>query len=97
MQTVRLAGKITVERIGEAFRTLREAFEADPDVRVDASAVEEADSAFLQVLAACERTAGARGGSFRLTGVSGALGRAAEAAGFSLEALMGDAKEDGDG
>ncbi len=97
MKTVRIEGKVTVDRVGDVFRLLNDAFAEGAEVHLDASGVGEADSAFLQLLAACCRTAEVRGGAFRVTGVSEPLVRTAEAAGFSLEAFAQGAEEGGDG
>jgi anti-anti-sigma regulatory factor len=77
-----LGGALSIRTAAKVAEDLRAALKSGA-IRVDASAVEQVDSAGVQLLVAAIATAGARGAPFEWVAVSGALRDAAGHLGLS--------------
>lgn len=73
MPTLCIEGELSVYRAGELKQVLLEPLEASPRLELDLSAVDDIDTAGLQLLLLARREARARGGELRIVAQSAAV------------------------
>ncbi len=87
MSTLTLPVRLTMSDVSAELARLQPLLQAADDPVLDASALQDLDTAALALLMACQRQAGAAGRALRVTGAPPKLGQLARL--YGVEALLG--------